>query len=155
MSVQADINQHGSEGMGISNPLQGHLWPEDYRLPSRGAKVIVSCTSKKKRRAQSSEQSDLLMVGGASEVSDGWPQRICSMEPYQITNALNLNESTYSGAITIPSLLLSEIKVRSYSKNDLRKEEGGNSVVPYISTIEWKPYDGKQLSEVRSPPRVR
>ena len=28
-------------------------------------------------------------------------------------------------------------------------------MVPYISTIEWKPYDGKRPSEVRSPPRVR
>ena len=102
----------------------------------------------------SSERSDLLMVGGANKVSNGQPPRICSMKPYQITNALNLSESTYSGTIAIPSLLLLEIKVRSYSENDLRKEEGGNSVVPYISTIEWKPYDGKRLSEVRSPPRV-
>ena len=85
MSAQADINQRGSEGMGISNPPQGRLRPENYRLPSRGAKAVVSCPSKKKRRAQSSEQSDLIMVGGANEVSDGWPPRICSMEQYQIT----------------------------------------------------------------------
>ena len=57
--------------------------------------------------------------------------------------------------MAIPSLLLSEIKVRSYNENDLRKEEGGTGMVPYISTIEWKPFDGKQLSEVRSAPRVR
>ena len=28
-------------------------------------------------------------------------------------------------------------------------------MVPYISMIEWKPYDGKRPSEVRSPPRVQ
>ena len=83
MSAQADINQRGSEGMGISNPPQGRLQPEDYRPPSRGAKAVVSCASKKKRRAQSEQ----LMVGGANEVSDGRPPRICSVEPYQITNA--------------------------------------------------------------------
>ena len=71
MSAQADINQHG------------HLQLEDYRPPSRGAKAVVSCASKKKRRAQ----SEKLMVGGANEVSDGRPLRICSVEPYQITNA--------------------------------------------------------------------
>ena len=87
MSVQADINQRGSEGMGISNLPQGRLRPEDYRPPSRGVKAVVSCTSKKKRRAQSEQQSDLLMVGGVNEVSNGWPPRICSLEPYQITNA--------------------------------------------------------------------
>ena len=142
-------------GDGNLQSPQGHLRPEDYRLLSRGAKAIISGTSKKKRRAQSSERSDLLMVGGANEVSDGQPPRICSVEPYQITNALNLSESTYSGTITIPSLLLSEIKVRSYSENNLLKEEGENSVVPYNSTIEWKPYDGKRPSKVRSLPRVQ
>ena len=87
MSAQADINQRGSEGMGISYPPQGRLRPEDYRPLSRGAKAVVSCASKKKRRAQSEQRSDLLMVGGANEVSDGLPPRICSVEPYQITNA--------------------------------------------------------------------
>ena len=87
MSAQADINHRGSEGMGLSYPPQGRLRPEDYRPLSRGAKAIVSCASKKKRRAQSEQRSDLLMVGGANEVSDGRPPRICSVEPYQITNA--------------------------------------------------------------------
>ena len=47
MSAQADINQRGSEGIGISNPPQGRFRPEDYRPPSRGAKAVVSCASKK------------------------------------------------------------------------------------------------------------
>ena len=43
------------------------------------------------------------MVGGANEESDGRPLRICSMEPYQITNALNLSEITYSGNLKMVS----------------------------------------------------
>ena len=65
MSAQADINQCGSEGMGISNPCRVTCDPRTFGRPSRGAKAIVFCASKNKRRAQSSEQSDLLTVGGA------------------------------------------------------------------------------------------
>ena len=53
MSVQADINQRGSEGMGISNPCRVACDPRTFVCPSRGAKAIVSRASKNKRRAQS------------------------------------------------------------------------------------------------------
>ena len=62
MSVQADINQRGSEGMGISNPRRVACDPRTFGRLSRGAKAVVSCASKNKRRAQSSERSNLLMV---------------------------------------------------------------------------------------------
>ena len=45
----------------------------------------------------------MLMVGGANEESDGRTPRICRVEPYQITNALNLSEITYSGNLKMVS----------------------------------------------------
>ena len=69
MSAQADINQRGSEGMGISNPPQGRLRPEDYRPPSRGAKAVVSCASKKKNDERRAKRS---AHGGRSERSERW-----------------------------------------------------------------------------------
>ena len=48
MSVQADINQRGSEGMGISNPRRVACDPRTFGHPSRGAKAVVSCASKNK-----------------------------------------------------------------------------------------------------------
>ena len=88
MSAQADINQRGSEGMGISNPPRVACNPRTFGRPSRGAKAVVSCASKNKQRAQSEERSDLLTVEGArSKAMKRWPLRIYSMEPYQVTNA--------------------------------------------------------------------
>ena len=73
MSVQADINQRGSEGMGISNPRRVACDPRTFGCPSRGVKAVVSCASKNKRRAQSEKRSNLLMVGGArSKVTKRW-----------------------------------------------------------------------------------
>ena len=40
MSVQADINQRGSEGMGISNPHRVACDPRTFGRPSRGAKAL-------------------------------------------------------------------------------------------------------------------
>ena len=70
MSAQADINQRGSEGMGISNPRRVACDPRTFGCPSRGAKAVVSCARRSK------EQSDEAM---------GQPSRICSIEQYQIT----------------------------------------------------------------------
>ena len=47
MSAQADINQHGSEGIGISNPRRVTCDPRTFGHPSRGAKAVISCASKK------------------------------------------------------------------------------------------------------------
>ena len=49
MSAQADINQCGAEGMGISNPHRVACDPRTFGHQSRGAKAIVSCESKNKR----------------------------------------------------------------------------------------------------------
>ena len=90
-------------GDGNLQSPQGRLRPEDYRLPSRGAKAIVSCTSKKKGRAQSEAICSQWEEQRTKRQSDGRPLRICSMESYQITNALNLSESTYDGNLKMVS----------------------------------------------------
>ena len=48
MSAQADIDQCGLEGMGISNPHRVACDPRTFGCLSRGAKAIVSCASKNK-----------------------------------------------------------------------------------------------------------
>ena len=40
---------------------------------------------------------------GTKRRSDGRPLRVCRVEQYQITNALNLSESTYDGNIKMVS----------------------------------------------------
>ena len=47
MSVQADINQRGSEGIGISNPCRVACDLRTFGRPSRGVKAVVSCAGKK------------------------------------------------------------------------------------------------------------
>ena len=63
MSAQADINQHGSEGMGISNPHRVACDPRTFGRPSIRAKAVVFL--RKQERKTSSERSDMLTVGGA------------------------------------------------------------------------------------------
>ena len=55
MSAQADINQHGSEGMGIFNPRRVACDLRTFGRLSREVKAVVSCASKNKRRAHSEE----------------------------------------------------------------------------------------------------
>ena len=73
MSAQADINQRGLEGMGISNPRRVDCDLSTFGRPSRRVKAVISCASKNKRRAQSKERSDLLTVGGTrSKATKQW-----------------------------------------------------------------------------------
>ena len=71
MSAQADINQRGSEGMGISNPRRVACDPRTFGRPSRGVKAVVSCASKNKRRAQSEAICSQWEEQGAKRRSDG------------------------------------------------------------------------------------
>ena len=100
-----DINQRGSEGMGISNPRRVTCDPRTLGRPSRGAKAVVSCASKNKRRLRAKSEAicSRWEEQGAKRQSDGAAPRICSMEPYQITNALNQSESTYNGNLMMVS----------------------------------------------------
>ena len=86
-------------GWGFPAPPQGRR-PEDIGRQAEEQKPSFLALA---RKTTSSERSDLLMVGGANEESDGRSPRICSMEPYQITNALNLSEITCSGNLKMVS----------------------------------------------------
>ena len=84
---------------GDSRSSQGHR-PEDIGCRAEERKPSFLALA---RKTTSSERSNLLMLGEANEESDGRPPRICSMEPYQITNALNLSEITYTGNLKMIS----------------------------------------------------
>ena len=71
MSVQADINQCGSEGMGIFNPCRVACDPRTFGCPSRGAEAVLSCASKNKQRAQSEAICSQWEEQGAKRQSDG------------------------------------------------------------------------------------
>ena len=106
-AIDVCVSKHQSAligGDGDPTPPQGRR-PENYRPPSRGAKAVVSCFSKKndELRAQSEVICSRWEEQGAKRRSDGWPPRICSVEQYQITNALNLSESTYDGNLKMVS----------------------------------------------------
>ena len=100
-AIDVCVSKHQSAligGDGDPTPLQGRR-PQDYRPPSRGAKAMVSCFSKKNEelRGQSEAICSRWEEQGAKRRSDGRPLRTFSVEPYQSTNALNPSESTYSG----------------------------------------------------------
>ena len=90
-AIDVCISKHQSAligGDGDPTPLQGPR-PEDYRPPSRRAKAVVSCFSKKndELRVKSEAICSWWEEQGAKRRSDGRPPRICRVEPYQITNA--------------------------------------------------------------------
>ena len=90
---------------GWESPIPAGPQARGYRPPSRRAKAVVSCFSKKndKLRAKREAICSWWEEQEAKRRSDGWPPRICSVEPYQITNALNLSESTYNGNLKMVS----------------------------------------------------
>ena len=87
MSAQADIDQRGSEGMGISNPRRVACDPRTFGHPSRGAKpsFLAQARTNDERRAKSEVICSQWEEQGAKRRSDGRAPRICSVEQYQIT----------------------------------------------------------------------
>ena len=105
MSAQADINQRGSEGMGISNPCRVacNLRTIGHRADERKPSFLAQARKNDELRAKSEAICSWWEEQGAKRQRDGRPLRICSVEQYQITNALNLSESTYDGNLKMVS----------------------------------------------------